>query len=92
MTPADELRAAAEHLRDRARKTEQGLAAALREGTRDMFGKVQPDPATMHPGVGEPLARLLDEIADQLDGMPFPVTHTTALAVARAVLGTPDQT
>lgn len=130
MTPADQLRAAAERLRDlrEALPTEHWgdrpwqaeecsntddappspCPCIVSQGEYRDFDQPQDPPiqyiadaetpefaawiATMHPGVGEPLARLLDEIADQLDGMPFPVTHTTALAVARAVLGTPDQT
>lgn len=44
--------------------------------------------ATMHPGVGTALADLLD---DQADGDDEGVINPWALAVARAILGTPDQ-
>ena len=67
MTPADELRAAAERLRD---------------VTPQITGRLE--------GLAGPVADWLDDTASQLDAMPFPVTHTTALAVARAVLATPD--
>lgn len=43
--------------------------------------------AAMHPGVGTALADLLD---DQADGDDENVINPWALAVARAVLGTPD--
>lgn len=41
--------------------------------------------AAMHPGVGAALADWLDDTAVQLDGVPFPVTHPPALAVARQI-------
>lgn len=46
--------------------------------------------AAMHPGVGAALADWLDETAGQLDALPFPVTHATALATARAINGGPQ--
>lgn len=78
MTAADELRAAATRLRERSQRAGQGLGAAIREGTCDLFGNVRPDPAAMDPGVGALLADWLDSAA---------VDDPHALAVARAILG-----
>jgi hypothetical protein len=63
VTAADELRTAACALRARAAKTEAGLTAALREGTRDLFGKATPDRGAMHPEVGGALADWLEQEA-----------------------------
>jgi hypothetical protein len=89
MTAADELRTAACALRARAAKTEAGLAAALREGTRDLFGKTSVDRAAMHPEVGGALADWLDSAAIDAEQIG-PDPH--ALAVARAILGTQETT
>ncbi|MEH0442485.1 hypothetical protein QA811_02120 [Streptomyces sp. B21-102] len=52
--------------------------------------------ATMHPGVGTALARWLENTATSLTASTHPgwqdLIAADALAVARAVLGTPDQT
>jgi hypothetical protein len=101
MTPADELRTAACALRARAAKTEAGLAAALREGTRDLFGKAAPDRAVMHPEVGGALADWLDETSTEVqadEGTEYALhpsggvftSWEAALAVARAILGTQE--
>ncbi|WP_060887648.1 hypothetical protein [Streptomyces caniscabiei] len=97
MTPADELRTAACALRARAAKTEAGLAAALREGTRDLFGRVTPDRAAMHPEVGGALADWLDLFANtefdpEADIQVTDRSHECALAAARAILGTQETT
>ncbi|MEH0574341.1 hypothetical protein QBA54_07555 [Streptomyces sp. B21-108] len=75
MTPADELRAAAERLRPSSPSVAE-LTVAIR----------------FSPEVADAFAALLEDIGDQLDALPFPVTHAPALAVARAILGTPDTT
>lgn len=49
---------------------------------------IAPYIATMHPGVGKALARLLEQAAEALAGQDVP-DDEPALAVARAVLGTP---
>lgn len=94
MTPAEEITAAADKLRAHASTTEQGLAAALREGTRDLFGKAQPDPAAMHPNVSKALAKWLENTAISLNSSTHPdwqdCVAPDALAVARAVLGSSD--
>jgi hypothetical protein len=93
MTAADELRTAACTLRARAAKTEAGLAAALREGTRDLFGKAMPDRAAMHPEVAGALAELLETAATYLDGhdgVAYPSHVVRAFTVARAILGTQE--
>jgi hypothetical protein len=83
-TPADELRAAAERLRQRAAKVERGLAAAIHEGTRDLFGKAAPDPAAMHPGVGKALA---DWLESEAEFGTDPGIDPAAITVAHAILG-----
>lgn len=91
MTPADELRTAACALRARAAKIEAGLAVALREGTRDLFGQATPDRAAMHPEVGGTLADWLETTATSLAASTHPdwqdCVAADALAVARAILG-----
>ncbi len=66
-TASDELRAASARLRERAQRAGQGIGAAIREGTCDLFGNVRPDPAAMDPAVGTALADWLDEEADRRD-------------------------
>ena len=83
-SPADELRTAATKLRNRAVKTERGLAAALMEGTHDLLGTAVRDRAAMDPTVGRALAYWLESAAE--DAVQIgPDPH--ALAVARAING-----
>lgn len=106
MTPADQLRAAAEKIRTRATAATPGpweqtgigdhgwTVSFLYPGTGietddSDQGRADADYiATMGPGLGLFLADLLD---DQADGDDEGVINPWALAVARAILGTPDQ-
>ena len=92
MYPADEIRAAARSLRERADKAELGLAAALHAGTRDLFGRATPDPAVMHPPVARALADWMDLFAateyDPEAGIQETSRrHECALALARQING-----
>lgn len=95
-TPADELRTAAATLRARIAQANAPLATTLLGGTRDLFGKTEPDRAVMHPGVGAALADWLEAEATS----PVADLHSdacrergctinAALAVARQINGTP---
>lgn len=66
-TASDELRAASARLRERAQRAGQGIGAAIREGTCDLFGNVRPDPAAMDPAVGTALAEVFDAWARMAD-------------------------
>ncbi|APE21368.1 MULTISPECIES: hypothetical protein [Streptomyces] len=98
-SPADELRAAAEKLRDYTSTTSpapwhvnqwDNVETAGREEMAEVW-PLQANPsanatyiALMHPGVGTALADLLD---DQADGDDEGVINPWALAVARALNG-----
>lgn len=90
-TAADELRAAATRLRERAQRAGQGLGAAIREGACDLFGNARPDPAAMDPHVGALLADWLDATATSLATSTHPDWQETVaqhpLAIARAING-----
>ncbi|MFE3583719.1 hypothetical protein [Streptomyces vinaceus] len=104
MTPAEELRAAAEKLRVLAAEASPAPWAANQWGnveTADYAEVAEVWPlsapanvnvnyiAVMHPGVGAALARMLEQAADALAGQDVP-DDEPALAVARAILGQPD--
>lgn len=120
MTPADELRAAAEKLNSlitflgdnrgpwKVGTPPSGYPQSISNvGVPYCVADTHEDPsipvftiapyiATMHPGVGKALAAWLDTAAEYAD--KWPPDHQAnspfrqgALAVARAVLGTPDQ-
>ncbi|MFJ3834477.1 hypothetical protein ACIPY6_03050 [Streptomyces sp. NPDC090054] len=103
MTPADELRAAAEKLRTLAAEASPAPWTANRWGNVETAGyeevaevwplRAKPHAnadhiAAMHPGVGTALADWLDATASYYTPGPAHPTHVVhALAVARAILG-----
>jgi len=98
MSPAEELRAAADKLRTHAMGAAEAPWAVNRWGNVESARYEEiaevwhgDDNATyiaiMHPSVGLSVAAWLEDAAERIDEQPFPTTYPAATAVARLILG-----